>query len=79
VVGHDPLSVRSGFCFNTGRYLAAVGPFVVGSAIGAAATPMDAIRWVALVPLAGLLLVPFIVETLPAGAGRDDSRMTSAA
>jgi hypothetical protein len=48
-----------------GRYLAAVGPFVVGSAIGAAATPMDAIRWVALVPLVGLLLVPFIVETAP--------------
>ena len=57
----------SGFCFNTGRYLAAVGPFVVGSAIGAAATPMEAIRWVALVPLVGLCLVPFIVETAPAG------------
>jgi MFS family permease len=70
----------SGFCFNMGRYLAAVGPFVVGSALGAAATPMDAIRWVALVPLAGLLLVPFIVETLPASAGRESgSRMTSAA
>jgi MFS family permease len=70
----------SGFCFNMGRYLAAVGPFVVGSALGAAATPMDAIRWVALVPLAGLLLVPFIVETLPASAGREPgSRMTSAA
>ena len=70
----------SGFCFNMGRYLAAVGPFVVGSALGVAATPMDAIRWVALVPLAGLLLVPFIVETLPADAGRaPGSRMTSAA
>ena len=70
----------SGFCFNMGRYLAAVGPFVVGSALGVAATPMDAIRWVALVPLAGLLLVPFIVETLPASAGRESgSRMTSAA
>jgi MFS family permease len=70
----------SGFCFNMGRYLAAVGPFVVGSALGAAATPMDAIRWVALVPLAGLLLVRFIVETRPANAGREPgSRMTSAA
>jgi MFS family permease len=55
----------SGFCFNTGRYLAAAGPYVVGSARGAAATPMDAIRWVALVPLVGLFLVPFIVETAP--------------
>jgi len=26
-------------------------------------TPMDAIRWMALVPLAGLALVPFVVET----------------
>lgn len=53
----------SGFCFNTGRYLAALGPFLVGQALAAAPTPMDAIRWMALVPLAGLLLVPFIVET----------------
>ncbi len=57
----------SGFCFNTGRYLAAAGPYVVGSALGAAATPMDAIRWVALVPLVGLCLVPWIVETAPPG------------
>jgi len=56
----------SGFCFNAGRYLAAAGPFVVGGALGAAPTPMDAIRWVALVPLAGLALVPFIVEPRPA-------------
>jgi MFS family permease len=53
----------AGFCFNTGRYLAAAGPYVVGHALAAASTPMDAIRWVALVPLAGLLLVPGIVET----------------
>jgi MFS family permease len=58
----------SGFCFNTGRYLAAIGPSLVGAALGAAATPMEAIRWVALVPLAGLCLVPFIVETAPAAA-----------
>lgn len=55
----------SGFCFNTGRYLAAAGPYVVGSALGAAPTPMDAIRWVAVVPLVGLCLVPLIVETAP--------------
>ncbi len=60
----------SGFCFNTGRYLAAAGPYLVGSALGAAPTPMDAIRWVALVPLAGLCLVPFIVETAPARGRR---------
>jgi MFS family permease len=55
----------SGFCFNTGRYLAAGGPYLIGVALGSAPTPMDAIRWVALVPLAGLLLVPAIVETHP--------------
>ena len=55
----------SGFCFNVGRYLAAAGPSAVGVALRSAATPMDAIRWVALVPLAGLCLVPFIVKTAP--------------
>jgi len=53
----------AGFCFNTGRYLAAAGPYVVGVALGAVATPAAAIRWVAVVPLLGLLLVPFIIET----------------
>ena len=28
-----------------------------------ATTPMDAIRWVAIVPLIGVALAPFIVET----------------
>jgi MFS family permease len=59
----------AGFCFNTGRYLAAAGPYVVGLALGAVATPVAAIRWVAVVPLLGLLLVPFIVETAPARQG----------
>jgi MFS family permease len=57
----------SGFCFNAGRYLAAAGPYVVGLGLGAAPTPMDAIRWMALVPLAGLALVPLIVETHRSG------------
>jgi hypothetical protein len=54
----------AGFCFNAGRYVAAIGPFVVGMTLGAVATPMEAIRWVALVPLVGLVcVVPVIVET----------------
>ncbi len=53
----------AGFCFNTGRYAAAAGPFLIGHALAVAATPMDAIRWVALVPVAGLAVVPWIVET----------------
>jgi MFS family permease len=53
----------SGFCFNTGRYLAAVGPFVVGRALGLGGDPADTIKWVALVPLVGFVLTPFVVET----------------
>jgi MFS family permease len=67
-----PLRLRgtgAGLCFNTGRYLAAAGPFLVGHALAAAATPMEAIRWVALVPLVGLVVVPAIVETAGRRAG----------
>jgi MFS family permease len=53
----------SGFCFNTGRYLAAAGPFLVGRALGGAGDPVDTIKWVALVPLVGFALTPFVVET----------------
>ena len=54
----------SGFCYNIGRVIAAAGPFIVG-AIAARGVDhaMAAIAWVAVVPLAGLLLVPFIIET----------------
>jgi MFS family permease len=54
----------SGFCYNIGRLVAAGGPFIVGAV---AARGVDhalvAISYVAFVPLAGLLLVPFITET----------------
>jgi MFS family permease len=53
----------SGFCFNTGRYLAAAGPFVVGRALGLPGDPADVIKWVALVPFLGFALTPFVVET----------------
>jgi MFS family permease len=53
----------SGFCFNTGRYLAAVGPFLVGRALGTPGDPADIIKWVAFVPLVGFALTPFVVET----------------
>jgi MFS family permease len=54
----------SGFCYNIGRVFAAAGPFIVG-AIAAQGVDhaISAIAYVALVPLAGLLLVPFITET----------------
>jgi MFS family permease len=57
----------AGFCYNAGRVIAAIGPFVVG---GVASRGADALHsalsvlfWVGAVPLAGLLLLPFVVET----------------
>ena len=57
----------AGFCYNAGRIVAAAGPFVVGSlaARGADAlgTALSVLFWVGAVPLAGLLLLPFVIET----------------
>jgi MFS family permease len=54
----------SGFCYNIGRVFAAAGPFIVGAiAAKGVDQAISAIAYVALVPLAGLLLVPFITET----------------
>jgi len=57
----------SGFCYNGGRFIAAIGPFIVGSV---AAMGKDALQaalhvlfYVGFVPLAGLLLMPFVIET----------------
>ena len=52
----------AGFCYNIGRVLAAIGPFMVGAA-AARGVAMQAIFWVGFVPLAALLLVPFYIET----------------
>jgi hypothetical protein len=61
----------AGFCYNAGRVIAAGGPFLVGSvaARGADAlgTSLDVLFWVGIVPLLGLLLLPFVIET----KGRD--------
>lgn len=60
-------STGAGFCYNSGRVLAAVGPFLVGgiAARGTEALPsaLHVLTWLGLVPLAGLLLMPFVVET----------------
>jgi MFS family permease len=54
----------SGFCYNIGRVVAAAGPFAVGAVASRGVdTALQAISYVALVPLAGLFLVPFITET----------------
>lgn len=54
----------SGFCYNSGRVAASAGPFIVGSiAARGVDHALGAIAWVAVVPLLGLLLVPFTTET----------------
>ena len=52
----------AGFCYNIGRVLASVGPFLVGAA-AASNTAMQTIFYVGFVPLAALLFVPCIIET----------------
>ena len=54
----------SGFCYNIGRIIAAAGPILVG--IIAARGTDSAVRtlfWVGFVPLAGLLFLPWVIET----------------
>jgi MFS family permease len=57
----------SGFCYNTGRIVAAAGPFLVGRLSAVAVDPLAAslrvLFWVGAVPLVGLLLMPWVVET----------------
>ncbi|HWA82552.1 MAG TPA: MFS transporter [Fimbriimonadaceae bacterium] len=57
----------SGFCYNGGRIVAAIGPFIVGSvaAMGKDAlhTALHVLFFVGFVPLAGLLLMPWVIET----------------
>jgi len=56
----------AGFSFNIGRVLAAAGPFTVG-VVAAKGYATQALLLVGLIPLAGLLLLPFATET----RGRD--------
>jgi MFS family permease len=57
----------AGFCYNVGRFVAAAGPFLVGAiaARGADAltASLEVLFWVGIVPILGLLLLPWVVET----------------
>ena len=57
----------AGFCYNAGRVIAATGPFLVGGIASrgadALASSLSVLFWVGAVPLAGLLLLPFVIET----------------
>ena len=65
----------AGFCYNTGRVLAALGPLIIGwvtsAAGGSAAALMQVLVWLGAVPLAAALLSHFLIvetrgRTLPA-------------
>jgi uncharacterized membrane protein (UPF0136 family) len=57
----------AGFCYNVGRIIAAAGPFLVGTvaARGADAlgSALNILFFVGFVPLLGVILLPFAVET----------------
>jgi MFS family permease len=57
----------AGFCYNSGRLVAAIGPFVVGSVAargaGALGGALQVLFYVGFVPLAGLLVMPWVLET----------------
>lgn len=57
----------SGFCYNVGRVITAAGPFLVATvAAHAAAGPratLEAMWFVGFIPLAGLVFLPWVVET----------------
>ncbi len=57
----------AGFCYNIGRVVAAIGPFIVGAVAAAGAgdpaVVLNALLYVAAVPIAGLLLLGWVIET----------------
>ena len=57
----------SGFCYNVGRILAAAGPILVGTIASQGAnsltSALKALFYVGFVPLAGLLFLPWVIET----------------
>ena len=61
----------AGFTYNVGRLIAAFGPFLVGSIAAAGANALESamyvLFWVGIVPIVGIFLLPFVIET----KGRD--------
>jgi len=54
----------AGFCYNSGRIIAAVGPFVVGTVAARGANSiLHTLFWIGFVPLIGLLFLPWVIET----------------
>jgi MFS-type transporter involved in bile tolerance (Atg22 family) len=54
----------AGFCYNIGRVIASIGPFVVGAiAAQGTSSAINTLFYLGFVPLAGLLLLPLVIET----------------
>ena len=56
-----------GFTYNVGRVIAAIGPFMVGAIASRGANALDTasqvLFFLGFIPLAGLLMTPWVVET----------------
>ena len=57
----------AGFTYNVGRLVAAIGPFVVGSIAASGTNALDSamhvLFWVGIIPIIGVFLLPFVIET----------------
>jgi hypothetical protein len=57
----------AGFCFNLGRIVAAAGPFLVGGIASRGANALDTaihvLFFVGWIPISGLILMPWVIET----------------
>lgn len=53
----------AGFCYNAGRIIASIGPFLVGYAAANKVDPTKVLVWIGVVPLLGLLALPWVTET----------------
>ena len=54
----------AGFCYNSGRVIAAFGPFLVGSIASRGTNSiLHTLFWIGLVPLVGLCFLPWVIET----------------
>jgi MFS family permease len=49
----------AGFCYNFGRVLTAMFPFLVGVIVRSGTNPLEVLRWVAIAPLIGTLFMAF--------------------
>ena len=57
----------SGFCYNAGRLITAIGPFVLGSVSAKSDNPLQTaiqlLFFVGFIPLVGILVMPLVIET----------------